>query len=50
VLVPERPGAFLAGDWIGATGQLSDASLSSGVEAGSAAARFVAARAVATRT
>jgi phytoene dehydrogenase-like protein len=29
VVVPERPGFFLAGDWIGATHQLADASLGS---------------------
>jgi phytoene dehydrogenase-like protein len=29
VVVPERPGLFLAGDWVGPEGQLADASLAS---------------------
>jgi len=40
-----RPGLFLAGDWVGATGQLADASLASGREAG----RLAAAAAEASR-
>ena len=35
---PERPGIFLAGDWVGPVGLLTDAAVSSGVEAGRQAA------------
>jgi len=38
VTVPEAPGLFLAGDWVGGRGLLADASLASGREAGLAAA------------
>ncbi len=38
VSVPERAGAFVAGDWVGGVGHLADASLSSGRDAGLAAA------------
>jgi phytoene dehydrogenase-like protein len=39
VAVPEMPGLFVAGDWAGPTGWLSDASLASGEQAGLLAAR-----------
>ncbi|HET9317418.1 MAG TPA: NAD(P)/FAD-dependent oxidoreductase, partial [Vicinamibacteria bacterium] len=39
VVVPERPGFFVAGDWVGPEGQLADASLAS---ARAAAAAVVA--------
>lgn len=45
VELADRPGFFLAGDWIGARGLLADASLASGQEAGAAAARWASARA-----
>jgi len=38
VTVPEAPGLFLAGDWVGGRGLLANASLASGREAGLAAA------------
>lgn len=38
VAVPEHPGVFLAGDWVGPTGLLLDAVAASGVEAGRLAA------------
>ena len=38
VVVPERPGFFVAGDWIGPEGQLADASLASARAAAAAAA------------
>jgi phytoene dehydrogenase-like protein len=42
VSVPDRPGAFVAGDWVGGHGHLADASLSSGRDAGLAAAAALA--------
>ena len=36
----ERPGAFLAGDWVGGEGMLADAAAASGTAAGRAAARW----------
>ena len=33
VAVPERPNVFLAGDWVGASGMLADASAASAAEA-----------------
>ena len=39
--VPGRPGLFVAGDWVGPEGWLSDGSLASGERAGRAAARIV---------
>ena len=47
VSVPERAGAFVAGDWVGGVGHLADASLASGRDAGLAAAAAVATRRVA---
>jgi 2-polyprenyl-6-methoxyphenol hydroxylase-like FAD-dependent oxidoreductase len=41
VAVEEAPGLFVAGDWAGPTGWLSDASLASGEQAGLLAARAV---------
>lgn len=41
VAVEEMPGLFVAGDWAGPTGWLSDASLASGEQAGLLAARAV---------
>jgi len=38
VAVPGRPGVHVAGDWVGPRGLLADAALSSGAEAGRAAA------------
>lgn len=43
VEVAGAPGLYLAGDWVGPTGWLADAALSSGVEAGRRAARPVVA-------
>jgi hypothetical protein len=42
VAVAERPGAFLAGDWVGPVGMLSDAALASAGAAGRAAAAYAA--------
>jgi hypothetical protein len=39
--VPDRPGVFVAGDWVGRTGHLADAVLHSGREAASAAVRHL---------
>lgn len=39
VAVDERPGVFIAGDWVGPEGLLADASAASGTSAGTAAAR-----------
>jgi hypothetical protein len=39
VTVAEAPGLFVAGDWAGPAGWLSDAALSSGQQAGLLAAR-----------
>ena len=52
VEVDEAPGLFLAGDWVGDRGLLSDAAMASGATAGRLAARDVAnaASAVATGT
>jgi hypothetical protein len=41
VAVEQTPGLFIAGDWAGPTGWLSDASLASGEQAGLLAARVV---------
>ena len=41
VVVPDAPGVFLAGDWIGDTGVLVDASVASGQMAGRSAATSV---------
>lgn len=38
VAVEDRPGLFVAGDWVGPTGFLADAALASGVQAGREAA------------
>ena len=38
VAVPETPGLFLAGDWVGPDGWLADSSLASGRRAGQLAA------------
>jgi hypothetical protein len=38
VAVPRSPGAYLAGDWVGASGWLSDAAMASGQHAGRLAA------------
>jgi hypothetical protein len=40
--VPGQPGVFVAGDWVGAEGQLADASIASGAGAGAAAAEVAA--------
>lgn len=42
VEVAERPGVFLAGDWVGETGMLVDASFASAETAGEAAAKVAA--------
>jgi hypothetical protein len=42
VVVASRPGAFLAGDWVGATGLLSDAVAASARTASAAAVRHAA--------
>jgi phytoene dehydrogenase-like protein len=39
VEVPDRPGAFVAGDWVGAVGMLADATIASAREAGRRAAQ-----------
>ena len=39
VEVPGRPGAFVAGDWVGPDGHLGDAALASGATAGRLAAQ-----------
>jgi hypothetical protein len=39
VRVPDAPGCFLAGDWVGPVGLLADAALASGATAGREAAR-----------
>jgi phytoene dehydrogenase-like protein len=44
VAVPDVPGLFLAGDWVGAEGLLADAALASGQAAGRAAHRHLARR------
>jgi phytoene dehydrogenase-like protein len=46
VAVAERPGAFVAGDWVGPVGLLSDASFASAADAGRAAAAHAAAHLV----
>jgi phytoene dehydrogenase-like protein len=38
-VVPDAPGVFVAGDWVGDTGMLADAALASGAEAGRLSAR-----------
>jgi len=38
VVVPNTPGAFIAGDWVGRRGLLADAAIASGVDAATAAA------------
>jgi phytoene dehydrogenase-like protein len=43
VAVPDRPGLFVAGDWVGPEGLLTDAVMASGRAAGRAAARSIAA-------
>ncbi|RTL04012.1 MAG: hypothetical protein EKK62_17195 [Acidimicrobiia bacterium] len=50
VAVPDRPGAFLAGDWVGPVGMLADASLASGEAAGSLAAEAVVGGAATVRS
>lgn len=47
VEVPDIPGVFVAGDWVGARGHLADAALSSAREAAGAAVRHLERRAVA---
>ncbi len=42
VAVPDRPGAFVAGDWVGPVGMLADATLASATAAGRAAADYAA--------
>jgi phytoene dehydrogenase-like protein len=46
VAVADRPGAFLAGDWVGPVGLLSDASFASAADAGRRAAAHAAAHLV----
>jgi phytoene dehydrogenase-like protein len=46
VVVPGVDGVFLAGDWVGARGQLADASVASAEEAAGAVDRFLAGSAV----
>lgn len=46
VEVEGAPGLFLAGDWVGSTGLLSDAAMASGAEAGRLAASDMGARAL----
>jgi phytoene dehydrogenase-like protein len=41
VVIPDSPGVFIAGDWVGAEGWLADCSLTSGERAGLLAARAV---------
>src|SRR5262249_19043383 len=43
VAVSDRPGAFVAGDWVGPVGLLSDASIASAVAAGQRAAQHASA-------
>ena len=43
VTVPDRRGLFVAGDWVGPEGLLTDAVMASGRAAGRAAARSIAA-------
>ncbi len=43
IMVDDAPGLFLAGDWVGERGMLSDASAASGEAAAKAAARFAGA-------
>ena len=50
VAVAERPGAFLAGDWVGPVGLLADASFASGEVAGGIAAAHAVAHARAARS
>ena len=38
--IPGAPGLFVAGDWVGPDGWLSDCSLASGAKAGQLAARY----------
>ena len=40
VIVPDSPGVFIAGDWVGAEGWLADCSITSGERAGLLAARI----------
>jgi phytoene dehydrogenase-like protein len=47
VTVADRPGAFVAGDWVGPVGLLSDASFASAADAGRRAAAHAAAHLVA---
>ena len=37
--VPDRPGLFVAGDWVGPVGMLADAAVASGYEAARQAVR-----------
>ncbi|HNE76441.1 MAG TPA: hypothetical protein PK623_16165, partial [Microthrixaceae bacterium] len=50
VAVADRPGVFLAGDWVGPVGMLADASLASGEAAGSLAAMAVVGGAATVRS
>src|SRR5690606_23426757 len=50
VVVADRPGVFLAGDWVGPVGMLADASLASGEAAGSLAAEAVVSGAATVRS
>ena len=43
--VPNTPGAFVAGDWVGNHGMLADAAINSGVTAANSANRFLSVRA-----
>ena len=47
VTVPNREGAFVAGDWVGPIGHLCDASIASGADAGARAATHARTRAAA---
>ncbi|MCC5951862.1 MAG: NAD(P)-binding protein [Acidimicrobiia bacterium] len=44
VAVPGRPGAFVAGDWVGPVGHLADAAMASGAAAATAAVHHIGAR------
>jgi hypothetical protein len=44
VAVPDQPGVFVAGDWVGSRGLLADASAASAVEAASRARTFISSR------
>ena len=46
VTVPDAPGLFIAGDWVGGEGMIADCAAASGVEAAQAAKAWLSALAV----